>query len=192
MKNSFMKFVKYALTLAIVTSLASGSLAYTYSVTKEKIEKMKIAEQVEAVKRVCGKVAKGAEIKPDTEGFKKVSKSISILKAVYRVEKEGKTVAYGILTSPRGYGGPMNVMVGIDSKGSVLGVKVVDHRETPGLGDKVTDSQSFLSQFKGKQVSDPVEVKEDIDAVSGATISSKGITMGVRAALDAFKQLGDR
>lgn len=186
MSELTVKIFKYAITLAVVTTLASGSLAYTYSATKEKIEAMKLEEQINAVKEVCSKAAKEGEILKDDEALKKASREVEIVKGVFKVEKNGKVSAYAIMVSPRGYGGPMTLMVGIDSDGEVTGVKVLEQKETPGLGDKVTGSKQFLSQFIGKSPEDPVEIKKDIEAVSGATISSKGVTTGIKEALKAF------
>ena len=189
MKGLTGKIIKYALTLMIVAAFASGSLAYTYSATRDRIEKMKLEEQLTAVKEVCGELASGGKITQDNDFLKVLTKKIQIVRAIYIVERDNQVTAYGILVAPRGYGGPMTIMVGIDSKGQVTGVKVLEHKETPGLGDKVVTGKKFLAQFRGKNASDPVEVKKDIDAVSGATISSKGVTAGVRAALDAFKMI---
>jgi electron transport complex protein RnfG len=188
MKGIFAKILKYAVTLFVVTVVASGSLAYTYSVTADRIEKMRLREQLNAVKDVCPE-AEAAEVTKDDGLAEKAAKKVEILKAVFKVEKDGKIVAYAMLTAPRGYGGPMSVMVGLTESGKVTGVKVLEHKETPGLGDKVVLGKDFLSQFSDKGPDDPVEVKEDIEAVSGATISSKGVTQGVRAALDAYSAL---
>jgi len=183
------KLVRYALILMIVASIASGSLAYTYEITRERIEKMRLQEQLNAVQEVCGSIVGKGSVSPDKEALELASRKVEILNAVFRVEKEGQVLAYGFLVSPRGYGGPLTMMVGIDKEGRVTGIKVLEHRETPGLGDKVVAGSEFLEQFKNKTPSDPVEIKKDIDAVSGATISSKGVTAGVRAALDAFEAL---
>lgn len=185
MKDVLSKIVKYALTLFAVTVIASGSLAYTYSVTADRIERMRLREQINAVKIVCPN-AEGAEIIKDDKVLKKAAEKVEILKAVFIVKKDSKPIAFAMLTAPRGYGGPMSVVVGLTAEGEVTGVKVLEHKETPGLGDKVVLGQGFLSQFKGKKPEDPVQVKEDVEAVSGATISSKGVTQGVRAALDAY------
>jgi electron transport complex protein RnfG len=99
---------------------------------------------------------------------------------------KGKAIA----VSPRGYSGPIDMMVGIDEKGKVSGVKILSHRETPGLGANIVKPQ-FLGQFKGKSLKDPIEPKKDIDALTGATISSKAACKGVKDALERF-QRGDR
>lgn len=87
-----------------------------------------------------------------------------------------------ISVSPKGYSGPIDMLVGIDPQGKVSGVKILNHRETPGLGANIVRPK-FLDQFKGKTLKDPIEPKKDIDALTGATISSKGVCDGVKEAL---------
>ncbi|MFA6548841.1 MAG: FMN-binding protein [Candidatus Margulisiibacteriota bacterium] len=93
--------------------------------------------------------------------------------------KEGKAVA----VSPRGYSSTINLLVGIDAQGKVIGIKVLDQKETPGLGASIV-KPDFLKQFIGKSARDPIEVKNDVDAITGATISSRAVCKGVREALE--------
>lgn len=90
-------------------------------------------------------------------------------------------IGTAVVVSPRGYSGPIEMLVGID-KGKVKGIKVLSHRETPGLGANIVKS-SFLNQFIGKSLKDLIEPKKDIDAITGATISSRAVCSGVREAL---------
>lgn len=101
---------------------------------------------------------------------------------VLPASSKGKAIA----VSPRGYGGPIEMMVGIDEKGKISGVKILSHRETPGLGANIVKPK-FLEQFKGKTLKDPIEPKKDIDAVTGATISSRAVCAGVKEALKKAK-----
>jgi electron transport complex protein RnfG len=74
-----------------------------------------------------------------------------------------------------GYGGPIVLLVGVDTKeGKITGLKVLEHQETPGLGSNVAEA-GFLSQFLGKSLESPFRVGEDVQAVSGATISSRAV-----------------
>jgi Na+-translocating ferredoxin:NAD+ oxidoreductase RnfG subunit len=84
--------------------------------------------------------------------------------------------------SPQGYGGPISMLVGVGSSGEVTGVKILSQRETPGLGANIV-KVLFLQQFIGKTVKDPLEPKQDIDAITGATISTKAVCWGVKDAL---------
>lgn len=99
-------------------------------------------------------------------------------KEVLPASGQGRAVA----VKTRGYGGAIELLVGIDAKGAVSGLKVLNHRETPGLGANITGDK-FLGQFKGKKAGDQLEAKKDIDAISGATISSRAVCFGVKEAL---------
>ncbi|NLD22260.1 MAG: FMN-binding protein [Bacteroidales bacterium] len=91
----------------------------------------------------------------------------------------------------KGYGGDINMTVGVDIKGHITGVKIGSHNETPGLGAKASEPE-FISQFGEVTINDKlVIVKQnkkaanEIQAISGATISTKAVTEGVSAALSA-------
>ena len=120
--------------------------------------------------------------KPKIEKNAKVAYENSV-KEVLPSDASGQVV----LVSPRGYSGPIEMMIGIDKKGKVTGVKVLNHRETPGLGANIV-KPSFLNQFIGKSLKDTIEPKKDIDAITGATISSRAVCSGVREALNKVKK----
>ena len=82
----------------------------------------------------------------------------------------------------QGYSAPIQLLVGVGQNGKVVGIKVLSQRETPGLGANITDSK-FLKQFIGKSAKDSIEAKQDIDAITGATISTKAVCKAVRKAL---------
>jgi len=92
----------------------------------------------------------------------------------------GKGVVRQILV--KGYSSDIEILVGIDKDRKVSGLKILSQRETPGLGAKIVQKQ-FLDQFIGKQLGDPLEPKKDIDAITGATISSRAVCNGVRQVL---------
>jgi len=96
----------------------------------------------------------------------------------------GKAVS----VSPRGYSGPINMIVGVDKSGKVVGIKILNQTETPGLGADVVKPK-FLNQFIGKTGKDPIEPKKDIDTITGATISSRAVCKGVKEALEKAKGL---
>ncbi len=114
----------------------------------------------------------------------------------YRGELLGQTsaVAFTIMATD-GYGGPMEILVGIDVKGHLLGVRVLSHTETPGLGDKIEVSKSdWIKGFSGKGLDNLTQaewaVKKDggqFDAFSGATITPRAVVKAVHRALLAFK-----
>ncbi len=110
----------------------------------------------------------------------------------YMATAGGKTVAYISSTAGKGYSSYIAMLVSTDIDLKVKDVKILHHGETPGLGDQV-EEMSFIDQFKGKSLTQLVllktETKENIQAISGATISSRAVTNGVK---DAVQTLVDK
>jgi len=109
--------------------------------------------------------------------------------------KAGKSVAYIIPSESKGYAGSIKLLVAVSPEGKVLNFGILDSKETPGLGDKASQPL-FHDQFIGKDlahlkvVKDPSD-KEDILAITGATITSKAVTKAVREAIEELnKYLG--
>lgn len=99
---------------------------------------------------------------------------------VYLIFRDGCVYGYCAEVAPSGFMGEIRMMVGVDHSGAVCGVNIVSMSETPGLGSR-TNSPAFLDQFIQK--SGTLTVGENVDAVSGATISSRAVTRGVNDAL---------
>lgn len=101
----------------------------------------------------------------------------------------GETAGYCVKVEPSGYGGPIVMMVGIAKDGSVQGVSITESSETPGLG-ALANEDKFKGQYKG--LTEPAKVNKDggdIEAISGATITSRAVTSGVNAALETVRPL---
>ena len=105
----------------------------------------------------------------------------------YIASKAGKTIAYIIPAESKGYGGAIKMLVAVTPDGLVKNFSILDSKETPGLGDKASKPQ-FAGRLLGKSVEhltvtkDPSD-KEDIMAISGATITSRAVTLGVKNAV---------
>ncbi len=194
MKN---EIVKLGLVLLIITSIAGGLLAVSNTVTADLI--FEAEEKASSGPEVAMEVVPGSsqfenvneetinEIKNDKEKFVDAKKA---------VDDSGNVVGYGIrtLSTVAGYGGDMELFVGVSPEGEVVGVKVLTMAETPGLGTNV-QNQEFKDQFVGKSVDMDIEVvksgvSEDnqIQAVAGATFSSNSYTSAVNNALDIFEE----
>ncbi len=102
------------------------------------------------------------------------------ISAVYAVEKDDALLGHAVSLTSRGFGGDLAMIVGIGVDGKVAGVQVISHSETPGLGSKAT-LESYLAQYNGK--GGTLALGGGVDAVSGATISSKAVLSGVNLAL---------
>ncbi|MGB9868271.1 MAG: FMN-binding protein [Bacillota bacterium] len=167
---------RLAVTLALICGIAAGSLAWVYSVTKPVIDRRAVEEFNASLRAVV----------PEAQQFEKVELDN---KAFYKALKDGKVVGAAAVAEARGYGSqPIVLTVGVDSTGKLIGVKVLSHSETPGLGARI-ETPAFQKQFLGKTASDPLTVGKDIDALSGATISSKAFTSAVKNALEELQKV---
>jgi electron transport complex protein RnfG len=113
---------------------------------------------------------------------------------VYRALKGLTVTAVAFETVGQGYAGPIDVLLGLDSQGRVLGARVLAHTETPGLGDKIEVARDdWILSFDGKGLGDPPDagwnVKKDggqFDQFSGATITPRAVVRAVKSGLDLF------
>lgn len=113
---------------------------------------------------------------------------------VYRARQGGKVVAVVFKVQARGYAGPVVSMMGVDRDGKMLGVRVIKHSETPGLGDKVEPAKSsWIHGFEGRFLGDPAAekfaVKKDggvFDQFAGATITPRAVVKSVKGGLEFF------
>ena len=120
---------------------------------------------------------------------------------IYRARRQGEPVACVIHTqAPDGYHGPIELLVAIDRDGTLLGVQVVRHTETPGLGDQFENRRAdWLDAFRGKSLADPPQQRwsvrpdgGDFDAFTGATITPRAIVKATRRALEYYGSQRDR
>jgi len=111
----------------------------------------------------------------------------------YVATSSRKPVAYIASTAGKGYSSHIQMLVSLDKAMKIKDVKILHQQETPGLGDQVEDRKLFLDQFRGKGLLQLVlikgETKENIQAISGATISSRAVTNGVK---DGVQTLVDK
>jgi electron transport complex protein RnfG len=178
MKEALSKIIP----LFVVCLIASAGLAFTYSATHEKILLEQQREQREAAAKAIPQATEFERLKNLNEAKQKFEELDLVLKAT----KDGKLIGYAIQVLPRGFGGPIRLMVGVDTEGKVIGLQVVEHLETPGLGGEI-EEETFRGQFKGKTSEDALKVGEDIEAITGATISSRGVAEGVKTAVMVYK-----
>ena len=168
------KFIaKVGLSLFVICSIVALMLAVVNGLTKDKIVENSNKQMQETISSIFGD---GIELK-ETD----VSPSETVA-TVYQVERDGSKIGYAVYAVPQGFKGPIEMMVGINLDGSIMDVEIVSLSETPGLGSKVAED-AFIAQYKNATA--PYTVKENISPVAGATISSKAVTAGVNAALEA-------
>lgn len=164
--NSYI--ARLIVVLCLICALVSGLLASVNAVTKDKI-----SEHTELAKRKA--VLEAFPRGTDCEAYKQDGME----NEVYIVYYENDIIGRCVYVSPQGFGGSIDMMVGIDSLDRTVGVSIVSMSETPGVGTKVKNSD-FLNRFIGKDGN--VNIGGGVDGVSGATISSKAVAFGVRSA----------
>ena len=125
-----------------------------------------------------------AALLPEADGFTALSCDID---GVTAVMEANNGAGYVITAQSRGYGGQVPAAVAFSTDGTILGVTMMDNSETPGLGQKVTED-AFSGQFVGRDAS--AFTIDDIDAVTGATISSKAAVSAINLAIEAYQEIG--
>ncbi len=182
-------FLNMVSTLFIVTLISSAILGYVYELTKGPKAAADLAKKTNAVKEVVP----AFDNNPIEEQYSiAVGTDEEFLS--YPAKKEGKLVATAIEAyTKKGFGGKIKIMVGLLPDGTIYDMAVLDHKETPGLGDKIEKNKSdFSAQFKGKNDSSfQLTVSKDggdVDAITAATISSRAYCDAVQRAVDAYKQ----
>lgn len=177
------RMLKLGLTLMVVGMIAALGLGVTYSATRKRIELEDSLAEGKACMTALPGVKSAAEIEEDAALTKKAKEKVPEVQKVLTCGGR-----YIMVMKSKGYGGPLELAVGIGDKGDVKGISVIYNRETIGLGSKVLTDEN-LEQFEGKTGEDRLEVGKDVQAVTGATITSKAVTLQVKKALEAYQAL---
>lgn len=198
MKN---KIIKDALALTLITLVAGVALGGVYEITKDPIAKQEAQAKAEAYERVFTDAAAFEEVEMDDtliqtirdqldqEGYKAQS-----IEEVMRAEDQsGETLGYAFtVVTSEGYGGDIQFSMGVQNDGTLNGISILSIGETAGLGMNA-DTPAFKDQFVGKQVEKLQYTKngatqdDEINAISGATVTTNAMTNGVNAGLCAFR-----
>ena len=178
MKATFLKIVKLTLTLLLICAATAAVLAGVNKITKEPIENIQKQKTEAAI----------AQVLPGATNVEELSLSgdTGIVTAVFQAEN-----GYAVQVAPGGFDGEITMMVGIVD-GKVTGISIISHTETPGLGAVAAASNAKGEAFRGQFVgqSGELSVGNQIDGMSGATITSKAVVTGVNAALEYVDNLG--
>ena len=198
MKN---KIIKDALALTLITLVAGVALGGVYEITKDPIARQEAQAKAEAYEQVFTDAAAFEEVKMDDtliqtirdqldqEGYKAQS-----IEEIMRAEDEsGETLGYAFtVVTSEGYGGDIQFSMGVQNDGTLNGISILSIGETAGLGINA-DTPAFKDQFVGKQVEQLQYTKngatqdDEINAISGATVTTNAMTNGVNAGLCAFR-----
>lgn len=190
-----MYIIKLTVTLFVTCVIVAALLGLVDNVTREKIAAINWENTVAAMKAVVAD--------PDATTFSDALENTEAMSAaalagggtldsVYEVQVGGASAGYAIKVVASGSQGNIEMMVGVDGEGAVTGVSIVKNSETAGIGSKVMENQNgVLDQFIGRSAADgTLAVGTNVDAITGATVSSKGVTAGVNAALAVAGAIG--
>jgi electron transport complex protein RnfG len=194
--------IKGGVTLAVIAAICTALVAGTFILTKERI----VANEQAWLER---------SLQPAVSGLffdGGITESQLIIPAphelpgsedaiIYRAYAAGVPVAaLFVVTARDGYSGPIRLLIGIDVTGAITGVHVLEHRETPGLGDRVeTGKSDWAQQFAGRSLTDPTpdgwEIKGDggvFDQLTGASVTPRAIVNAIRETLLYFASNSDQ
>lgn len=182
------EMIKMVVVLTILSAVSGGSLAWVRDITAAGIEK----QQLVVVKGpAIMKILEGASNDPINDRFKITDGDIERNFYVGVFEGEPSVVVFE--TFGKGYGGELGFMVGVNiTDDKIHGAGVTTHSETPGVGSRAKTEPAFAAQFKGMAVMDSFKVTADggqVDAVSGATLTSRGVSAALTDAGSVFKRL---
>jgi Na+-translocating ferredoxin:NAD+ oxidoreductase subunit G len=182
--------IKMIVVLTLICVASGLILSAVYDVTKGPIEYARLKNVKEPAVKAVLSGYDNDPIKDRIEipiGKDKKGKPVKLV--VFPAKKNGKTFAVAFEGNGSGYHGNIGVMVGVDlAKKDITGISIVAHSETPGLGARIVEPQ-FTNSFKGKSLAKDL-TPDDINALSGATFSTKGTVAAVnqaRALLDKYR-----
>ena len=179
--ESTVKYVlRLALTLLAITAVVAAALAGVNSITAPAIAELNAQKTQAAIELVLPGGGEAMDSFPE----------VDLVSKVYAGD-----AGYAVEVTPGGFDNTITMMVGVDTEGKVLGISIIKHTETAGLGAvaaaETTDGKNFRAQFNG--ASGSVAVTKDggdIEALTGATITSRAVCTGVNAALECVAKMG--
>ena len=180
-------FGNMVITLFLVSLLASAALGAVYKITEKPISEAKALKKNLAIKRVVPEF-------DSTEKYSMLIDGDSLF--IYVAIDDSDTVGFAIETwTNQGFGGTIKLLAGFKEDGSIFNIAVLEHKETPGLGSKISKAESnWSNQFNGKHPDTfNMSVKKDggeVDALTASTITSRAYCDAVLRAYNAYKKGG--
>ena len=180
--------VNMVLVLFVITLAAGLSLGYVNDITLEPKAKAKLAKMVKGLNVILPQFDNNPIA--DVHTFKSEIAKDSM--SIYPAFRDSVFVGAAVTgTSEKGYSGVVRLMVGFEPDGKIIDISVLEQKETPGLGTKMK-GEKFLRQFRGKDPSGfDLKVEKDggeVDALAGATISTRAFSEATQQAYDAFME----
>ena len=174
--KTFRYILRLTLTLLIITVVVAGLLGLVNFLTEDRIAENTARKAEEAMQEVL-----------PADSYEPVEITMDGVSAAFRAED-----GYVVRITTNGFGGAIDMMVGVDNDGAVTGISVISHSETPSLGANCVRPE-WQAQFEG--ATGDLAVSKDggtIDALTGATVTSRGVTAGVNLALEYVKEVAQK
>ena len=184
------EMINLFIAVLLFSTVSGGLLAFVKSSTEDRI----MDQQLKFVKGpAIEQILEGCTNEPITDRFSLADGEQERIFFVGEFDGKRNTVAFESFGG--GYGGDIGVIVAVNvDSDDIVGIAVTTHSETPGLGSRAKDDPSFASQFKGLPIKDVFKVQPDggqIDALSGATVTSRGVCGAVTASSAVYFRLKD-
>jgi len=189
--------LKLVVVLGLFCVASAGILAKVYDVTKGPIAEAKAEEVRRAIKAVLPPYDNQADVDFVEKVVGKDKKGNDLVRKIYIGKKGENIVGRAFLTvAPDGYSGAIEIMMGVDPAGTITGIEIISHAETPGLGAKIGSSETWPGRGSGpgsligKSLKNNLKVKKDggeIDQITGATISPRAVVKAVKKGLEFYQ-----
>lgn len=174
------KTIISTLTLALVAGLTTAALAFTNAVTKDRIREYEQKSQMQGQLEVI-----------DADAFEARQITLDGEPVEYQAAlRNGELVGYVFATEGVGNSSGMMLLTGVSAEGKITGIKIMKDNETAGFTNRLK-SKGYLDSFVGVGAKEPLELGNQVDAVGGATKSSRGVLRGVNKALEIYRQIQD-
>lgn len=193
-KSASSSLSNLVITMLVITVISGSSLGFAFKFTKGPIEAAKLLNQQEAIKEVVP----GFDNNPGSEMYELTSKEGFVLK-VFPAKKEGTLIGVAIESmTNKGFGGDIKIMVGMKPDGTIINYRMLELKETPGLGTKMVDwfktdkkKQSIIGKNPGKNNLTVSKDGGEVDAITAATISSRAFLHAIEVAYTTYTQNAD-
>lgn len=184
--------VQLVIVLGLITLVCALLLGFANGVTAPQIE----ANQIQTRNEAMSSIIEGAEFEDMQTVLSAeevaaagvtlpAGRSAAGISGVYKATVDGQPAGYCVEVQPKGFGGALTMIVGINADNTIAGAQVTSHAETPGLGAKSQADPEWIKQYAGQEASGQLAVTKDggaINAITGATITSRAVTDGVNTA----------
>ncbi|MDO5716456.1 MAG: RnfABCDGE type electron transport complex subunit G [Tissierellia bacterium] len=185
------EIAKLGAILLLVAAIAAGVLAFTNSITAPIIEDREKEVALQAYKAILPDADEFQEW--SAEQMKAIKETHSKVDSIVEAIKNGEVVGYLFTTKGGGYGGDIVVITGI-TEGKIAAIKILKHKETPNIGTKIEDP-AYQERYAGVGAETNIQLvsskkdAQEVEKISGSTVSSRGVVAAVNAAIDCYKDV---